>query len=104
MSDVDVEGRTIKVPPLSIKLIEVGCCSEEEDKPVPQGMKRVDVEIFWRHEDNKTFDIPKAMELSDVREHICYNVDDYFDFTNSWVTEFEVWKIEDQDTGEEWGL
>jgi hypothetical protein len=44
------------------------------------------------------------MELSDVREHIVFNVDDYFDFTNSWVTEFEVWKVEDQDTGEEWGL
>jgi hypothetical protein len=100
MSDVDVEGRTIKVPPLSIKLLEV----DEEDKSIPQGMKRVEVEIFWRHEDSKTFDIPKDMELSDVREHIVFNVDDYFDFTNSWVTEFEVWKVEDQDTGEEWGL
>ena len=100
MSDVDVEGRTIKVPPLSIKLLDV----DDEGKPIPQGMKRVEVEIFWRHEDSKTFDIPKNMELSDVRDHICYNVDDYFDFTNSWVTEFECWRIEDQDSGEEWGL
>ena len=104
MSDVDVEGRTIKVPPLSIKLIEVDCCSEEEDKPVPQGMKRVDVEVFWRWEDSKTFDVPKNMELSDVREHIVYEVDSYFDAGNAWISEFEVWRIDDQETGEEWGL
>ena len=100
MSDVDVEGRTIAVPPLSIKLIEV----DEQVKDVPQGMKRVDVEIYWRWEDNKTFDIPKAMELSDVRDHIVFNVDDYFDSTNSWITEFEVYRVEDQATGKEWGL
>ena len=100
MSDVDVEGRTIKAPSLSIKLIEV----DEEDKSIPQGMKRVEVEIFWRWEDSKTFDIPKAMELSDVRDHIVFNVDDYFDSTTSWITEFEVYRIEDQDTGKEWGL
>jgi hypothetical protein len=100
MSDVDVEGRTIKVPPLSIKLLDV----DDEGKPIPQGMKRVEVEIFWRHEDSKTFDVPKNMELSDIRDHIVYEVDSYFDASNAWVTEFEVWKVEDQDTGEEWGL
>ena len=100
MSDVDVEGRTIKVPPLNIKLLEV----DEEDKPVPLGMKRVEVEIFWRHEDSKTFDVPKNMELSDIRDHIVYEVDSYFDASNAWVSEFEVWRIEDQDSGEEWGL
>ena len=100
MSDVDVEGRTYKVPPLSIKLLEV----DEEDKPIPQGMKRVDVEVYWRWEDSKTFDIPKDMKLSDVRDHICYNENDYFDAGNAWISEFECWRIDDQETGEEWGL
>ena len=100
MSDVNVEGRTIKAPSLSIKLIEV----DEEDKSIPQGMKRVEVEVFWRWEDSKTFDVPKDMELSDIRDHIVYEVDSYFDASNAWVSEFEVWRVEDQDTGEEWGL
>ena len=96
----DVEGRTIAVPPLNIKLLDV----DDEGKPTPQGMKRVEVEIFWRHEDSKTFDVPKSMELSDIRDHIVYNVDDYFDFTNSWLSEFDCWRIDDQDSEEEWGL
>jgi hypothetical protein len=99
MSDVDVEGRTIKVPPLNIKLLDV----DDEGKPIPQGMKRVEVEVFWRWEDSKTFDVPKNMELSDIRDHIVYEVE-YFDASNAWVSEFECWRIEDQDSGEEWGL
>ena len=105
MNDVDVEGRTIAVPPLNIKLLEVDYDdSSKEYKPVPQGMKRVDVEIFWRWEDSKPFDVPKNMELSDIRDHIVYEVDSYFDASNAWVTEFEVYRVEDHDTGEEWGL
>ena len=64
MSDVDVEG----------KLLDV----DDEGKPIPQGMKRVEVEVYWRLEDSKTFDIPKDMNLSDVRDHIVYNENDYF--------------------------
>lgn len=104
MSDVDVEGRTIAVPPLSIKLLEVTFPNWPEAPEIPQGMKRVEVQIFWRHEDSKTFDIPKNMELDDVRDHIVYEVDSYFDSNKAWVSEFEVWKVEDQETGEEWSL
>ena len=94
MNDVDVEG----------KLIEVEDYGRDYDKSIPQGMKRVEVEVFWRWEDCKTFDIPKDMNLSDVRDHICYNENDYFDAGNAWISEFECWRIEDQDSGEEWGL
>ena len=81
-------------------LIEV----DEQDKPTPQGMKRVEVQVYWRHEDGKVFDVPKSMELSDVRDHIVSNVDGYFDFANSWMSEFDCWQIDDQDSRDEWGL
>ena len=100
MNDVDVEGRTIKAPPISIKLLEA-----DEDKPIPQGMKRVDVHVFWRWEDNKTFDVPKDMDLSDVRDNIVFEQDEYFDFNYcAWLTEFEVWNIQTQEGDEEWWI
>tara|TARA_A100001037_G_C14723907_1_gene445778 strand:- start:86 stop:349 length:264 start_codon:yes stop_codon:yes gene_type:complete len=84
-----------------IKLIEV---EDEAVSDVPQGMKRVQVHVYWRWEDDNTYDIPKDMELSEVRDHIVYNVDDYFATYSSWLSEFEVWLVEDQESGEEWEL
>lgn len=100
MNDVDVEGRTIKVPPISIQLLEV----DEEDKPIPQGMKRVDVHVLWRWEDNKTFDVPKDMDLSDIRDKIVFEQDVYFNFAYAWLTEFEVWNIQTKEGDEEWWI
>ena len=106
MSFLNPEGRTIKVPYLSLKLLDASSDwhYNSEDKPIPQGMKRVEVQVYWRWDDSKTFDVPKDMELSDIRDHIVFNVDEYFDSDSSWLTEFEVWRIEDEESGEEWGL
>ena len=67
-------------------------------------MKRVEVQIYWRWEDTKTYDIPEDTELDDVREEIVFNVDDHFDFSNAWLTEFEVWNIQTEDGDEEWWI
>ena len=50
------------------------------DLPVPEGMKRVEVQVYWKWYDTKTFDIPKDVELGELASQIKYEDDPYFDF------------------------
>ena len=84
-------------------LIEIKAGPDEKAE-VPEGMKRIDVHVYWRWEDNKTFNIPEDMELADVQEHVIACQDEYFDFANAWLTEFEVWNIQTADGDEEWWI
>ena len=81
-----------------IKLIEV----EDVESELDPTMKRVEVEIYWRFEDAKTFDVPKEIELDDLQDYICYQQEDYFNFTNAWLSEFQVWSIRDEKNDDEW--
>ena len=71
---------------------------------IPEGMKRVEVKVYWRREDYNTYDVPKDTELSDIRDAIVYDTNSFFDSDNAWLTEFEVWTIRDDEGDEEWWI
>ena len=75
-----------------------------ENYKIPEGKKRVEVQVYWRWEDCKTFDVPETTELADVRDQIVFKADDYFSSDFSWLTEFEVWNIRDEKGDDEWSL
>ena len=70
--------------------------------------RRVEVNVYWRWEDSKIFDVPADMSLSEVRENILGSYpnshDGNFDFANAELHEFECWSINDMDTDEEWWI
>ncbi len=76
----------------------------DEKAEVPDGMKRIYVNAYWRSEDNKIFDIPEDMELADVQDYVIAYQEDYFDFADAWLAGFEVWNIQTTDGDEEWWI
>lgn len=84
--------------------IEVTFPNWPEAPEIPEGMKRVEVKVYWRREDYNTYDVPEDTELSDIRDAIVYDPNSFFDSDNAWLTEFEVWTIRDDEGDEEWWI
>ena len=70
--------------------------------------RRVEINVYWRWEDTKIFDVPVDMSLDEVRENILgfhpNTHDENFDQANADFMEFECWNINDLDTDEEWWI
>jgi hypothetical protein len=71
-------------------------------------LRRVQVNVYWRHEQTKVFDVPADMTLNEVRES-CVGLaenshDENFNFADSELHEFECWLISDMNTDEEWWI
>tara|TARA_B100000029_G_scaffold455373_1_gene482563 strand:+ start:2437 stop:2739 length:303 start_codon:yes stop_codon:yes gene_type:complete len=82
-----------------IKFIEIE--DDEWNSDVPDGMKRVDVSVFWRWEQGKSFDIPEDVELSELASQIREHGKPSFEFDQNDLSEFKVSMVADRD-GDEW--
>ena len=89
---------------VEIKIKEVEFPDWPEAPEIPEGMKRVEVKVYWRREDYNTYEVPEDTELSDIRDAIVYDPNSFFDSDNAWLTEFEVWSIQTEDGDEEWWI
>tara|TARA_R100000781_G_scaffold84623_1_gene52075 strand:+ start:1352 stop:1555 length:204 start_codon:yes stop_codon:yes gene_type:complete len=62
--------------------------------------KTFSVEVYWRVEDSKEFEVPVDTTLEDFLDSLDM---EQFDINNGWVTECEVWNVVNRDhDGEEW--